>query len=37
MNSRGRATFYVHIEVRTPAKLTKEQRTLLETLSRTLP
>jgi molecular chaperone DnaJ len=37
LNSSGHGDLFVHVEVRTPAKLTKEQRKLLETLSETLP
>ena len=33
----GRGDLYVHIEVKVPAKLSKEQRRLLESLSETLP
>ena len=33
----GRGDLFVHIEVRTPAKLTREQRKLLEALRETLP
>jgi molecular chaperone DnaJ len=37
VNSSGRGDLYVHIEVRIPEKLTKEQRRLFEQLSETQP
>jgi len=37
LNSNGRGDLFVHVEVRVPAKLSKEQRRLLESLSETLP
>jgi len=37
VNGNSRGDLYVHVEVRTPSKLTREQRRLLETLSQTLP
>ena len=36
-NGRGRGDLFVHIEVRTPTKLSREQRKLLEQLKDTLP
>ncbi|MCC7175647.1 MAG: molecular chaperone DnaJ [Bryobacterales bacterium] len=37
LNADGRGDLFVHIEVRVPAKLTREQRKLLEQLAETLP
>jgi molecular chaperone DnaJ len=37
LNAHGRGDLYVHIEVRIPSRLTKEQRRLLESLAETLP
>ena len=37
LNGSGRGDLYVHIEVRIPRKLTRDQRKLLEQLSETLP
>jgi molecular chaperone DnaJ len=37
VNGNGRGDLYVHIDVRVPAKLTREQRKLLEQLRDTLP
>jgi len=37
VNGGGRGDLYVHVEVRVPAKLTREQRKLLEQLAQTLP
>jgi molecular chaperone DnaJ len=37
LNSSARGDLYVHIEVRVPSKLTKEQRQLLESLAASLP
>ena len=37
LNSRGRGDMYVHIDVQTPRKLTREQRRLLEELRSVLP
>ena len=37
VNGSGRGDLYVHIEVRTPSRLTREQRRLLEQLRDTLP
>ncbi len=37
LNGNGRGDLYVHVEVKVPAKLTRDQRRLLETLSETLP
>jgi molecular chaperone DnaJ len=37
VNGSGRGDLYVHIDVRTPARLTREQRKLLEQLRETLP
>ena len=37
MNAGGRGDLYVHIEVRVPVKLTRQQRQLLESLSEDLP
>ncbi len=37
LNSNGRGDLYVHVEVRVPEKLTKEQRKLLEQLRDVLP
>jgi molecular chaperone DnaJ len=37
LNSSGRGDLYVHVELKVPTKLTKEQRRLLETLFETLP
>jgi molecular chaperone DnaJ len=37
LNSSGSGDLHVHIEVKIPARLTKEQRRLLETLCETLP
>ena len=37
VNGSGRGDLYVHIEVRTPSRLTREQRKLLEQLRETLP
>jgi len=37
LNSGGRGDIYVHIDVRVPAKLTREQRKLFEQLQHTLP
>ena len=37
LNGGGRGDIYVHIEVRIPARLTREQRKLLEQLRETLP
>jgi molecular chaperone DnaJ len=37
LGAKGRGDLYVHIEVRIPSRLTKEQRRLLESLAQTLP
>jgi molecular chaperone DnaJ len=37
LNGHGRGDLYVHLDVRIPAKLTKEQRRLLQELAETLP
>jgi molecular chaperone DnaJ len=37
LNGHGRGDLYVHLEVRTPAKLSREQRKLFEQLRETLP
>ncbi len=37
VNGRGRGDLYVHIQVKVPAKLTREQRRLLEELAQVLP
>lgn len=37
LNGHGRGDLYVHVEVTVPAKLTREQRKLLEQLAQTLP
>ena len=37
VNGSGRGDLYVHIEVRTPTRLTREQRKLFEQLRDTLP
>jgi molecular chaperone DnaJ len=37
LDGSGRGDLYVHVEVKVPAKLTKEQRKLLESLAETLP
>jgi molecular chaperone DnaJ len=37
VNGSGRGDLYVHIEVRTPSRLTRDQRKLLEQLRETLP
>ncbi len=37
LNGGGRGDLFVHIELRVPAKLTRDQRRLLEQLSETLP
>ena len=37
VNGSGRGDLFVHIEVRTPARLSREQRKLLEQLRDTLP
>lgn len=37
LNGNGRGDLYVHVEVKVPAKLTRDQRRLLETLAETLP
>jgi molecular chaperone DnaJ len=37
VNGSGRGDLYVHIDVRTPSRLTREQRKLLEQLRETLP
>ncbi len=37
VNSHGRGDLYVHVEVKVPPQLTKEQRKLLEDLADTLP
>jgi molecular chaperone DnaJ len=37
LNSHGRGDLFVHVEVRVPEKLTREQRKLLEQLRDTLP
>jgi len=37
LNSSGRGDLYIHLEVKVPARLTKEQRKLLESLAETLP
>jgi molecular chaperone DnaJ len=37
LNSRGRGDLYVHVDVQTPKKLTREQRRLLEELRDLLP
>jgi molecular chaperone DnaJ len=37
LNGSSRGDLYVHVEVKVPSKLTREQRKLLETLSQTLP
>jgi molecular chaperone DnaJ len=37
LNSTSRGDFYVHVEVKIPAKLTREQRKLFEELKKTLP
>ncbi len=37
LNGNGRGDLYVHVDVRVPRKLTKEQRKLLESLRQSLP
>jgi molecular chaperone DnaJ len=37
VNASGRGDLYVHLDVRTPAKLTREQRRLFEQLKEILP
>ena len=37
LNGRGRGDLYVHIDVRVPSRLTREQKKLLEQLRETLP
>jgi molecular chaperone DnaJ len=37
LNGSGRGDLFVHIEVKVPARLTREQRRLLEQLRETLP
>jgi molecular chaperone DnaJ len=37
LNSHGRGDLYVHVEVRVPEKITREQRKLLEQLRDILP
>ncbi len=37
LNGTGRGDLYVHLDVRVPSKLTKEQRRLMEQLAETLP
>ncbi len=37
LNGNGRGDLYVHVEVRVPTRLTKEQRKLLESLGQSLP
>jgi molecular chaperone DnaJ len=37
VNGRDRGDLYVHVQVQTPTKLTKDQRKLLEQLRDTLP
>jgi molecular chaperone DnaJ len=37
VNGSGRGDLYVHVEVKTPARLTRDQRKLLEQLRETLP
>jgi molecular chaperone DnaJ len=37
LNGGGRGDLYVHVEVRVPPKLTREQRKLMEQLAQTLP
>ena len=37
LNGHGRGDLFVHIEVRVPKKLTRDQRMLLEQLNETLP
>src|SRR5262249_39321338 len=37
INTNGRGDLYVHVSVKTPARLTREQRRLLEQLLETLP
>ena len=37
LNGNSRGDLHVHVEVRTPARLTREQRKLLEALAETLP
>ncbi|MFB3777808.1 MAG: molecular chaperone DnaJ [Bryobacteraceae bacterium] len=37
VNGNSRGDLYVHVEVRIPTKLTREQRKLMEALSKTLP
>ncbi len=37
VNGSGRGDLYVHIEVRTPTRLTREQRKMFEQLRDTLP
>jgi molecular chaperone DnaJ len=37
LNGNSRGDLHVHVEVRTPTRLTREQRKLLEALAETLP
>jgi molecular chaperone DnaJ len=37
VNSNGRGDLYVHVDVRVPAKLSREQKKLFEQLRETLP
>ena len=37
VNGRGRGDLIIHVEVRVPSKLTREQRKLIEQLRDTLP
>jgi molecular chaperone DnaJ len=37
VNGSGRGDLYVHVDVRTPSRLTRDQRKLLEQLRETLP